>query len=184
MLLSRLHNHLLLLLIAGLLASCGGGQGGTTAGTSEDVDAQLRSLLAAHGVAAPRYAVAMVGDRDAASSTTDDFQEYGPRHTVYLRSPGIRLADRLDAAGLSRPNEKNRCFVTIVSRNNQPALFSCGELHDSRVGLGDGIAGAAARSRSKGVLPVTDDLRAGSGNNVMMNCWSSLDNCSKNDAGN
>jgi len=125
------------------------------------------------------YAVTMVGDKDAASLPTYYFHTYGPRHTVYLWGQGVRLTDVLDAAGLELPAQKNRCFVVLTSANKQPALFSCGELYNSVVGTGGGSPGSANRSRHQGVLLVTDDLRAGSGNNMMMNCWVSLDNCTK-----
>ncbi len=126
------------------------------------------------------YAVTMVGNNDVGSFKTYYFHEYGPRHMNYWYGQGIRLSDVLDAAGLKYPKEKNRCFVVITSANNQPALFSCGELYNSAVGIGDGQEGSARRSRSKGVLLVTDDLRSGTGNGVMMNCWVTLDNCTKN----
>ena len=128
------------------------------------------------------YAMAMVGNQDTSSMSTYYFQAYGPRHMLFWYGQGVRLTDVLDTAGLQLPAEKNRCFVVVRSGNNQHALFSCGELYNSKVGVGDGVAGAAARSRSKGVILVTDDLRAGTGNGVMMSCWNSLDTCTKNNA--
>ncbi|MDR2129252.1 MAG: hypothetical protein LBP52_09350 [Burkholderiaceae bacterium] len=150
--------------------------------TPLDITAALPSTSSDQGY----YAVVMIGNRDAASLPTYYFQEYGPRHMNFWWGQGVRLTDVLDTAGLSLPDEKNRCFVVIESGNNQHALFSCGELYNSRVGIGDGVAGTAAapnRSRSKGVLLVTDDLRSGTGNGVMMTCWNDLSTCTKNNAG-
>ncbi|WP_051379014.1 MULTISPECIES: hypothetical protein [Derxia] len=130
------------------------------------------------------YAVDRIGSRAASAFTTYHFQEYGPRHMNYWYGQGVRLTDVLDTAGLQFPAEKNRCFVVITSLNNQPALFSCGELYNSAVGIGDGLAGAGNRSRSKGVLLVTDDFRMGTGNNMMMTCWNDYSTCTKTDAGN
>lgn len=117
------------------------------------------------------YAVDKVGDKAAGAFDTYYFQQYGPRHTNYWYGQGIRLTDVLDTAGLQYPDDKGACFVVVTSANNQPALFSCGELYNSPVGRGDGLAGTGNRSRHKGVLMVTDDFRAGTGGPVMMQCW-------------
>jgi hypothetical protein len=131
------------------------------------------------------YAVDKIGSKPASAFKTYYFQEYGPRHTNYWYGQGVRLTDVLDTAGLKYPTDKAACFVTVTSANNQPALFSCGELYNSRVGRGDGLEGAASRSRFKGVLLVTDDWRVGSGDAnspVMMTCWNYA-SCTVSNAG-
>lgn len=117
------------------------------------------------------YAVGAVGGKAITAFDTYYFQQYGPRHTNYWYGQGVRLTDVLDTAGLKYPDDKGACFVVVTSANNQPALFSCGELYNSPVGRGDGLAGSGNRSRHKGVLMVTDDFRSGSGGPVMMTCW-------------
>ncbi|MBS0371546.1 MAG: hypothetical protein JSS57_20375 [Proteobacteria bacterium] len=129
------------------------------------------------------YAVDRIGSKAASAFSTYYFQEYGPRHMNYWFGQGIRLTDVLDTAGLAYPNEKNRCFVVVKNANNQHATFSCGELYNSKVGVGDGLAGVGNRGRSKGVLLVTDDFRQGTGNNMMMTCWNDLGTCTKSNAG-
>jgi len=131
------------------------------------------------------YAVDKIGNKAVSSFPTYYFQEYGPRHMNYWFGQGIRLTDVLDTAGLTYPADKGACFVVVTSANNQPALFSCGELYNSKVGRGDGVSGSTHRSRYKGVLLVTDDFRAGTGDAaspVMMTCWS-YTSCTMSNAG-
>jgi hypothetical protein len=132
------------------------------------------------------YAVDKVGSKNVGDFKTYYFQDYGPRHMNYWWGQGIRLTDVLDTAGLKYPDDKGACFVVVTSANNQPALFSCGELYNSPVGVGDGLAGSSYgenRSRSKGVLLVTDDFRTGGGNVVMMGCWVDISNCTATTGG-
>ncbi|MEJ1960066.1 MAG: hypothetical protein WDO56_00325 [Gammaproteobacteria bacterium] len=144
------------------------------------ITAAARSTASSQGY----YAVDHIGSMAVNTFATYFFSQYGPRHTNFWWGQGIRLTDVLNTAGLSYPNDKGACFVVVRSRINVPAVFSCGELYNSDVGVGDGLAGSDKRSRRKGVLLVTDDYRTGSGNNVMMTCWGSIDSCTKNDAGN
>jgi len=131
------------------------------------------------------YAVDKIGSKSASSFKTYHFQEYGPRHMNYWFGQGVRLSDVLDTAQLKYPADKGACFVVVTSANNQPALFSCGELYNSKVGRGDGLEGASNRSRYKGVLLVTDDFRNGTGDAaspVMMTCWNYF-TCTVSNAG-
>lgn len=134
------------------------------------------------------YAVDKIGTKSISSFLSYFFREYGPRHMNYWFGQGVRLTDVLDTAGLQYPADKGSCFVVVTSASQDngtwvPAMFSCGELYNSPVGQGDGLSGSTNRSRSKGVLLVTDDFRRGTGTAVMMTCWSNISNCTVNNGG-
>lgn len=155
--------------------------------TPTEVTAAARSTTSDQRSTAnePFYAVDKVGTKSVSEFPTYFFSQYGPRHAQWWYGQGIRLTDVLDTAGLVYPEDKGACFVVVRSAINMPAVFSCGELYNSSVGVGDGLAGSSNRSRRKGVLLVTDDYRTGGGGTaVMMTCWGSIDSCTKTDGEN